>query len=535
MKGATLHVNACSPLFQDMNLKANMKIKFCKLPLPPSFREGRLAVVVDALDEKSIQIKSNNNPPRRKNMKNVISTVLSISLCTLVLNGCFGNDENKTDANKDAQRLFVAHDGMLAAWNLSTMEQIPGEIQNVKGPTDMQALEDGTLLVNLTDNNEVLIVNGTTMLEKARIHSSTIGGTRPVHSYLSPVRNGKQYWVALNDGDGTKASNSARFIDIMAGSAKYLSAVGEVALGLDHHKASFSNTKERIVISNIGDCDDVLSVFDYSDPAHISKLATLSAVQAGWNDSNKICDQTYQKGVPPGPHGCETSKVSGKAYCNLSGSGEIVAVNIDATPPTFSIIASHGSGGGYTKSHPDGRYVYTLEGDPREGSKYNPGAACQIGQLVVIDATKDSVVKELPLLYKGPACHDSISKTDEGTTEPAHLIISHDKQKLYVQTAGGWKVDAARVREQLVFDISTPGNPVQLPSIPIGASNSYHGETLSGDGKYLFEANNMDGTVTQIDAATATVIKTFPVKAKPKYMATWGKVEGPSHQTGPIE
>lgn len=455
------------------------------------------------------------------------------ALCA-ALSGCLNDDKNGNDAHRDAQRLYVAHAGVLAAWNLETMEQVPGEIANLKGPTDMQALDDGTLLVNLTDQNQILIVDGTTMLEKHRIASSDLGGTRPVHSYLSPLRNGKRYWLSLNDGDGSRPSNSVRFIDVMPTSPTYLEAVGEAPLGIDHHKASFSSAKERVVISNAGDCDDVLSVLDYSDPARIVKLATLSAAQAGWNDSTRICDLTYTEGAPPDPHGCATSKVSGKAYCNLTGSGEIAVVDIDATPPTFFFLPTHGSEGGYTKAHPDGRYVYSLQADPREGGE-GAGDVCQVGQLVVMDAANDSVVKELPLRYKGPACRDSLARTDAATAEPARLLISADKRKLYVQLAGGWLVDEARVREQLVVDISDPADPAQSASLPIGTSTGYHGEVLSGDGRFLFEANNLDGTVTQIDAEAGQVVKAISVKANPKTLATWGKAQGPGRQTGPIE
>jgi DNA-binding beta-propeller fold protein YncE len=155
--------------------------------------------------------------------------------------------------------------------------------------------------------------------------------------------------------------------------------------------------------------------------------------------------------------------------------------------------------------------------------------------LVVLDAAKDSVIKELPLLYKGPSCRDSLSGTDAATAEPAHLLISADKRKLYVQLAGGWLVGDARVREQLVVDISDPADPAQSPSLPIGTSTGYHGEVLSGDGRFLFEADNVDGTVTQIDAEAGQVVKTISVKSNPKTLATWGKAEGPGRQTGPFE
>jgi DNA-binding beta-propeller fold protein YncE len=479
----------------------------------------------------------NINPFRENEtmrMKTILRTMAGLG--ALALTACLTSETRcKCGVVALGQRLYVAHAGALAAWDLDTYEQVPGEITNVNGPTDMQALRDGTLLVNLSDNNEILAFDGRSMIEKARIPASTLGAKRPVHSYISPERNGKRYWMALNDGDGSKASNSARFVDVEPGSARYLAGVGEVALGIGHHKAAFSSTKERVAISNLGDCDDVISVYDYSDIGDIKKLATLSAADAGWNDSTKKCDPAYKQGVPPAPHGCATSRLSGKAYCNLTGDGRIAVVDIDAAVPSFSFIATHGSGGGYTKAHPGGRYVYTLQNGPREAGRYAPGAACQVGQLAVIDASDDSLVAEMPLLYGGPACKDSISKGDEATTEPAHLLISEDGKTLFVQAAGGFGVAEARVRRQLVVDISDPANPVQKASIGLGTSTGYHGETLSGDGKYLFEADNLDGTVTQIDAASGAVVKTLNVKPKPATVATWGEIEGPGHQTGPVE
>jgi len=128
------------------------------------------------------------------------------------------------------QTLYVAHEGLVASYSLSDGSERPGEVTNVTGPVDLQALADGTLLVNLTGRGEVLAIDGDTMLEKARIPSSAMGATRPVHSYISPARNGKTYWISLNDGTDANTS-SARFIDVTAGSATYLTAVGEVKAG----------------------------------------------------------------------------------------------------------------------------------------------------------------------------------------------------------------------------------------------------------------------------------------------------------------
>lgn len=436
-----------------------------------------------------------------------------------------------------AQALFVAHDGTLNSYDLATGKERPGAVQNIAEPTDLQALADGTLMVNLTNRNEILAVNGRTLLESARLPSSTIGGTRPVHSYISPPRNGKSYWLSLNDGAGSvAATSSARLINLTAGSS-YLTPVGEVGLGIGHHKATFSATSERVVISNISDCSNVITVYDYQNPAAITPVRTLSAQDLGWNGSSRAttCDPTYTNGAPVSPHGCATSKLSGRAYCNLTSSGGLVSIDVDATPPSFKVIATGGAGAGYTKAHTGGRYIFSLQDSPREADPVHPGVKCQLGQLVVIDAMTDSVVKELPLLYKGPGCQTSLLGTDEETTEPSHMLLTNDGKTLFVTAAGGFMVAAARVRQHLVVDVSDPSNPVQKPSIPVGESSGYHGDALSGDGKYLLVANGLDGTVTQIDTASLMVVRTLTVQAKPAVLATFGTAEGPGEQTGPIQ
>jgi hypothetical protein len=433
-----------------------------------------------------------------------------------------------------SETLFVAHQGSLISYDVATGAERPGAVQGVSSPTDLQALDDGTLLVNLTDQNHVLVVDPRNMLEIARVHTSFGTAQRPVHSFISPTHSGKKYWLSLNDGtEGNLATNSACFLDITPGSDRYLQHVGEAPIGVGHHKATFSATRERVVISNIADCDRVLGVYDYSDIQQIREVAVMSSTDAGWDGSSfdKTCDPTYQMGVPPSPHGCATSKSSGKAYCNVTSSGELVAIDIDAEVPTFQRVPTSGAGGGYTKASYDGRYIYSLQNEPREGAG---GSACQIGQLVVLDATSDSVVAELPLGYTGPDCDQLVVGTDEETTEPAHSVISLDSSRLFITLAGGFEVESARVRQELVVDISNPVAPLQLPSVAVGASTGYHGDTLSGDGRWLFVANNIDGTVTQIDASSATVVRTWTVADKPEVLATYGSVEGPSMQTGPI-
>jgi hypothetical protein len=464
--------------------------------------------------------------------------ILSATLLLSLAAGCGSDDTTVASSPAEPEQLpetlFVAHEGSLVSYDIASGEERPGAVQQVSTPTDMQALADGTLLVNLTDRNDVLLVDPETMLEISRVPSSESTAVRPVHSYISPEHSGKTYWMSLNDGtEGDPASNSACFLDVSAESPRYLQAVGEVSIGIGHHKATFSANRERVVISNIADCDRVLSVYDYSDITQIREVASLTAAAAGWDGASfaKVCDPTYVMGVPPAPHGCATSKLSGKAYCSLTGSGDIVHVDVDADPPTFGLLATTGKGAGYTKAHPGGQYIYSLQSEPREGAG---GSACQIGQLAVVDALSDSVVAEVPLGYLGPDCTQQILGGDEETTEPAHSMISLDEQVLFITTAGGFDVADARVRQELVLDISDPAHPVQLPSIPVGSSTSYHGDTLSGDGKWLFIANNLDGTVTQVDVASLTVTRTLTVQARPGVLATFGAAEGPSIQTGPI-
>ncbi|HET6346079.1 MAG TPA: hypothetical protein VFH51_14175 [Myxococcota bacterium] len=451
----------------------------------------------------------------------------------LALSACTG-DKKGPGNTAEPYRLFVAHQGDVTSFDYETGEELPGSVQQAHGPTDLQVLADGTVLVNLTDHGQILIVDGKTMNVVRRPESSTLGAVRPVHSYLTPERNGRAYWLTLNDGTGNRVeTNSVRFVDVHPGSATYLQPVGEVGLGVGHHKAAFSTSVERAVITNIADCNNVLSVYDYSDVTAIKALMTIGSAELGWDGSSfpKTCDPTYQAGVPPAPHGCGTSAQSHKTYCNVTASGELVAVDLDATPPAFARITTHGKGGGYTKAHPGGAFIYSLQGEPREGKG---GAPCQIGQLVVLDAATDKVALELPLLYEGPACTRALVGTDEETTEPSHMLVSEDGKTLFVTAAGGFGVPTARVRQHLVVDISNPTAAQQQPSIAIGTSTSYHGDALTGDGKYLFVANNQDATVSQIDTASRTVVKTLRVHDAPQTLGTYHSSTGPSEQTGPI-
>jgi hypothetical protein len=452
-----------------------------------------------------------------------------------------GDGDADADADADlAQTLYVGHDGSIVSYDVDTGDERPGTLTNVAGPVDMQALEDGTIMVNLTGRNEVLAFDGRSMLEVARIPSSSTGATRPVHAYISPDIDRRRFWLALNDGeDGQVATNSALFIDVTPSSPTYLEVVGEVGLGIGHHKASFSSTLARVVISNIGDCENVMTVYDFSDLENIVALATLGGDEAGFDGADPgegafnptFCDPTYQRGLPPAPHGCATSSASGKAYCNITSSGAMAVVDIDASPPTFTIVPTAGSGGGFTLAHPGGRYMYTMQETPREG---DGGGPCQVGQIAITDATTDTVVSQTPLLYRGPDCEDELVGTEAETANPGHSHFHDDGDRIFVPTSGGFMVADARVDQLLVLDTSDPAHPVQEPSVTVGVHTSHSATAHSGDGRWLFDVHSVDGTVSQIDCDTAAVTRTFTVEESPHVVATFGTAEGPSEQTGPI-
>ncbi len=447
--------------------------------------------------------------------------------------GCMNDahdDEGHYHSSHTHLTLYVGGASKIAAYDLTTGEQKAGEIPDVGGLTDMSALEDGTLIVNSGTKHQVIVFNGKDMLEKSRITPKN-GGLKPTHGFLTTPLNGKQYFVSLLDGSGTKPTNGALFIDIQPGSDKYLQYVGEAPLGIGHHKAAFSKTKARVSISDIGDCAEVIKVLDFSDAANIVEVANISSLDLGFDGSSieKTCGTG---GVSLSPHGAATAPVSGRGYHSLTGIGKILSIDQDAAAPKAKLLNTHGKGGGYTKALAGTNYVYSVQNSPREGSATHPGAVCQVGQIVVIDGGLDSVVNQIPVLLTGSACKDSLPKVHKNTGLD-HMTVMASVNRIYV--LGGNSDTAGYSSQRHVFDISDPKNPIQLPSLTVGKSRGHHPETLTGDGKWLIEGDNLDNTVTVIEVGTGKVVKTILVVTGPSTLATWGSEVGPSHPAGPVK
>jgi hypothetical protein len=165
------------------------------------------------------------------------------------------------------------------------------------GSSDLLALASGVVLSNHTAANEVLIIDLKRRSEIGRLPSSSLGGVRPVHMYLSPAIEGRQYAVVLNDGNergtpkGERPKDSTSLlIDAVQSSPTFLKPVGEFRLGIGHHKAGFSMKRPRLAVSNIADCSDVVSVYDYQNPSDIKLVKSFSAADLGYDGSTPLKD-----------------------------------------------------------------------------------------------------------------------------------------------------------------------------------------------------------------------------------------------------
>src|SRR5262249_3289256 len=304
----------------------------------------------------------------------------------------------------------------LALYDLSTGAEL-ARFDAPGGSSDLTALGSGVALSNHTAGNEVVLIDLKHRSEIARLPSSSLGGIRPVHMYLSPAISERQYVVILNDGNERATAKGERpkdstllLIDAVQSSPTFLKSVGETRLGIGHHKVGFSMKRRRMAVSNIADCSDVVSVFDYESPPDIKLVKTFSAADLGYDGSTplKTCDETGKAGVMLSPHGTGTSAATGRVYHFLTGTGQIAIFDIDADVPTVKLMQTAGSGGASVKDLPGGRIMVVPQRGPREVYQRADGSPCQVGQLAVIDAVAEKLAAQLPVFYGEPTCRTSI-------------------------------------------------------------------------------------------------------------------------------
>jgi DNA-binding beta-propeller fold protein YncE len=169
--------------------------------------------------------------------------------------------------------------------------------------------------------------------------------------YLSPAIGERQYVAVLNDGNERSTPKGERpkdstllLIDAVQSSPTFLKPVGEVRLGIGHHKVGFSMKLPRLAVSNISDCSNVVSVSDYQNASDIKLVKTFSAPDLGYDGSTplKTCDETGKIGLMLSPHGTGTSAATGRVHYFLTGIGQIAVFDIDAEVPTVKLIQTAG-------------------------------------------------------------------------------------------------------------------------------------------------------------------------------------------------
>jgi YVTN family beta-propeller protein len=412
------------------------------------------------------------------------------------------------------------------------------------GSSDLLALGGGIALSNHTAGNAVVLVDLNRRTEIGRLPSSSVGGIRPVHMYLSPAFEGRQYVVVLNDGNERSTPKGERpkdstllLIDAVQSSPTFLKPTGEIRLGIGHHKAGFSMKRPRLAVSNISDCSDVVSIYDYQSASEIKLVKSFSAADLGYDGSTplKTCDETGKIGLMLSPHGTGTSAATGRVYHFLTGTGQIAVFDIDADVPTVKLIQTAGSGGASVKDLPGGRFMVVPQRGPREVHQRADGSLCQVGQLAVIDAVAEKVAAQLPVFYGEPTCRSSLVGKPHERAALQYAMPSPDGKTVFVEvgTLYGPPNVVAESRFVAVFDLSDPYRPVQLPSIPVGAGNDTRDHALTGDGKLLLVPNSLDDSVSVIDIGSRQVIRTIPTVTKPFRVVTFSEGIGPSKPVGP--
>jgi DNA-binding beta-propeller fold protein YncE len=431
----------------------------------------------------------------------------------------------------------------LALHDLATGEEL-ARFHASGGSSDVLALGSGILLSNHTAANSVLQIDLKRRVEIGRVPSSSLGGTRPVHMYLSPAMQGKQFAIVLNDGQASSTKRGERpsdstllLIDAVESSTSFLKPVGETRLGIGHHKVGFSMGRPRLAVSSIADCSDVVSIYDYSNPSDIKLIKAFSAADLGYDGSSflRTCDETGKTGVMLSPHGTGTSAASGRVYHFLTGTGQIAIFDIDADVPTVKLLQTAGTGGASVKDLPGGRFMVVPQRGPRELHQKADGAICQIGQLVVIDAMAEKVAAQLPVFYGQPTCRTPIAGKPEERAALQYAMPSPDGKTVFVEigTLYGPPNVTAESRFVAVVDLSDPYRPIQLPSIAVGAGDDTRDHALTGDGKLLLVPNRVDNSASVIDIGSRQVVRNFHTVMKPHRVATFGDGIGPSKPVGP--
>jgi YVTN family beta-propeller protein len=308
---------------------------------------------------------------------------------------------------------------------------------------------------------------------------------------------------------------------------------------------------------------------------HVPRGASLSAdgsrlyVTNSWSNTVSVIDTAKQQEVKQLPAGSEPISVvpdstGATLYAANRVSNDVSVIDIQSATVTRALLGGRGTS--YLAASPDGN-IYSTHIYPNLGAHRAPPQS----EITVIDTAKQRVVERkqlgnvagvfhiafsrdgklgvaaqlrpknlVPLAHveHGWAFGDSLTVFGDdigGTVEvpideldryfalPYGVVITPDKSKIYVSTAGSDSltvIDTATLisfahahPQPFVNDLSASANYVST-RIPVGRNP--RGITLAPDGKRLYVANRMDDSISVVDTASNRVVSTIDLGGSKK-------------------
>lgn len=397
-----------------------------------------------------------------------------------------------------SQTLWVTGENGAAAYDIASGVQKAAF--DIAGKTsDMHALPNGFVVVNHRAEAQLILLDAGTLTEAGRMPSSTLGGINPHHAYVLRTGNADLY-VVMHDGDDPEQNSTVSLFRV-TDTAPGLVHAGEIRVGNGHHKLAHHPGQNWISVSNINDCDNLVQVIDITDPANPATIRKISAGDIGYDASSadKTCDATGEAGRKLSPHGAGATSTY-HAH-NLTRSGQMLVIRADGSAQT---VETGGTGGASAVSRGD--RLYLTQFSPRAGVA--DGAACQVGQITVLDA-EAALAAQVPML-KAPGCD-----ADAQGARLGYVSLSDDGKTLLLPL--GTLGSDAQPNDVIARAELTEAGLVQLPSIQ-AADNLGHRDH-GWNGTLSAFPNNQANTVSVVDNVAGTVVASVPVLDTPSRVA----------------
>jgi len=455
-----------------------------------------------------------------------------IALTILALSGC-GSSFDPPTLNNTESLIFVANDG---DGTLSVIEHSPAGNHVSKtiplgsgGIGDMVTTSEDHIFVNVTDNNQVAVIDPVSG-SLPELKNFLPSGVRPVHNYIDPTDT-TRVWV-MNDGNDTSGvcknqgpggTPTASVTVIQnheagdggggGGSSRLGEVIATICVGHGHHKAAFSYPTsdhpalpKRVFVSNI--TDGTISVID-NEPTSSTYLKVIATIDL-CDGEKETCDNDPSTPNNSSPHGIDFSRISGKVYNSNVRYGRVAVIDPDTASVETIIDIGYAN---KVHASPDGRFMVV------KGTDTTSDANHVHGKITVIDVTDNSYTQiDIPDVHP-----DSFEFTPGG-------------DKLYVVSAtSGSTTQKTNLKNDvvLVYDSSNLPNLQLVKEIKVGKADvSHRGIAIhehDGMAEHVIVPNPGDDTVSFIDPEIDEVIDTVSVGDGPASVLIFSKGGGHSH------